>query len=705
MNKGEIINPRIKNIILILCEQKNFITISDIAAKLSVSAKTVMRDLPEIDALLQRYNVYLDKKQGVGICISGGEKVISKIKSAFYTAPEKVVYQPKERSSFLTARLLQDQQPIKLLEFAMDLNVAESTISTDLDKLETWFISHGLTLIRKPGLGVYVSGSEKNIRKAILHYIYENIDETDLIEIMHDTLAKGSEEKELLDRSSKRLLNLVDTQILHKLETVIRQVEVQSKFKLSDNAYVGLLIHLALAVQRMSQNEKITFDDAFLKDLVDKHEFAISREIADSIEEIFDISVPIEEVGYIAMHLLGTRNQYYTGSTPFIPNFQLVQLAKRIIKIAQAETGQRLDTNERLLIGLVNHLGPSISRLKMGMDIRNPLLDDIKKDYAPLMQLSRICCIALQNVVNSRIPDSEIAYIAMHLGAALEDIDFNSDSNYHVVIACPTGLGSSKLLASRIKHEFANIQIIDIISALRPDFYELAKQQIDFIISTVPIPNASIPVLVVNALLRKEDIHTVNQFLSGFKPITKENIYNYYSQIPFKDSLHHLMLYQNAILTILNEFIFIDSTAFLSVDAVIKLISTTIKDNKASSDTIAQALLDREKYGSTFLHEQKIILLHCRTSVDRMHFAVLRAKNGIQYADGNSEKVFAAVIMIIPDDGEKENAETMGAITEALVENWLLSSVIANSDETEIETALENILKNFLQKKLSLIFK
>ena len=175
MNKGEIINPRIKNIILILCEQKSFITISDIAAKLSVSAKTVMRDLPEIDTLLQKYDVYLDKKQGVGICISGGEKVINKIKSVFYTAPEKVVYQPKERSSFLTARLLQDQQPIKLFEFAMDLNVAESTISTDLDKLETWFISHGLTLIRKPGLGVYVSGSEKNIRKAILHYIYENI--------------------------------------------------------------------------------------------------------------------------------------------------------------------------------------------------------------------------------------------------------------------------------------------------------------------------------------------------------------------------------------------------------------------------------------------------------------------------------------------------------------------------------------------------
>lgn len=38
--------------------------------------------------------------------------------------------------------------------------------------------------------------------------------------------------------------------------------------------------------------------------------------------------------------------------------------------------------------GLVNHLGPSISRLKMGMPIRNPLLGEMNQEYPELMQLA-----------------------------------------------------------------------------------------------------------------------------------------------------------------------------------------------------------------------------------------------------------------------------------------------------------------------------
>lgn len=698
MNKGEI-NPRIKNIILILCTQKNFITIKDIATKLSVSTKTIMRELPKIEKLISKYNAHLAKKQGVGICLRADESIIKKISTAFGSTPAKRIYQPKERSTFLTARLLQNQEPIKLFELAVELNVAESTISNDLDKIEDWFITHKLTLIRKPGLGAYVSGSEKNIRKAILHYIYENIDEKALIEIIHSTLSHRPNGEKMLIQSSQRLLNLVDTHILHKLETVLHQIEFETDFKLSDNAYVGLLIHLALAIQRMKQNEKINFDTSFLKQLHNKKEFVISKQIAHSIEKIFSINVPLEEIGYITMHLLGTRNEYYTGSTPFIPNFQLVELAKRIIKIAQAETSHQLTNNEKLLIGLVNHLGPSISRLQMGMEIRNPLLLDIQKDYPQLMQLSRICCTPLRQIVGSHIPDSEVAYIAMHLGAALEDIKLTSYSKYRTVIACPTGLGSSKLLASRIRHEFHNIKVIDTISALRLVPERLLKEQIDFIISTIPISNLTIPVLVVNALLRPDDIQTINKFLVDYHT-TNKTFSLPQIQVPFKDVLSQLISYQTTILNILNKFIFTDEISSIYVDDLIKKLSPLLSDGEITNDAIAQAIFKREKYGSTVLYNQEIILLHCRAPVSSSRLSITRSKNGIFHAD-TSIKLTAAVTMIIPTDGHRQDAETMGAITEALAENWLFSSTIANGTQNDILNALESIFKNFLHKKIT----
>lgn len=35
----------------------------------------------------------------------------------------------------------------------------------------------------------------------------------------------------------------------------------------------------------------------------------------------------------------------------------------------------------KLLNDLVNHMAPSLCRIKMGMDIRNPLLNQIKTEY------------------------------------------------------------------------------------------------------------------------------------------------------------------------------------------------------------------------------------------------------------------------------------------------------------------------------------
>ena len=49
-------------------------------------------------------------------------------------------------------------------------------------------------------------------------------------------------------------------------------------------------------------------------------------------------------------------------------DFRLVQIARSIMKIAAKETGRNINKNQNLLAGLVNHLAPSISRLKMNME-------------------------------------------------------------------------------------------------------------------------------------------------------------------------------------------------------------------------------------------------------------------------------------------------------------------------------------------------
>ena len=59
--------------------------------------------------------------------------------------------------------------------------------------------------------------------------------------------------------------------------------------------------------------------------------------------------------------------------------FHLVLLAKAILKRAEEKLGYSFGHTHKVVLGLVNHLGPTISRLKMQMTIRNPLLQEMRE--------------------------------------------------------------------------------------------------------------------------------------------------------------------------------------------------------------------------------------------------------------------------------------------------------------------------------------
>jgi mannitol operon transcriptional antiterminator len=65
------------------------------------------------------------------------------------------------------------------------LDVSEATISNDMDKVEPWFAVRGIELVRKPGFGVYLEGTEKQLRKAIVDFLYQNYEHQDLLTLFN----------------------------------------------------------------------------------------------------------------------------------------------------------------------------------------------------------------------------------------------------------------------------------------------------------------------------------------------------------------------------------------------------------------------------------------------------------------------------------------------------------------------------------------
>ena len=72
--------------------------------------------------------------------------------------------------------ILKDKGLKKLFYYASQFQVSEATISSDLEAVEGWLNTQHLTIVRKPGSGIEISGSEKDYRKAIRAFIEENLD-------------------------------------------------------------------------------------------------------------------------------------------------------------------------------------------------------------------------------------------------------------------------------------------------------------------------------------------------------------------------------------------------------------------------------------------------------------------------------------------------------------------------------------------------
>ncbi len=698
------ITTRKKDILNRLCSEDDYITIGKIAEDIGVSSRTILRELEEIGELLRVNGLQLDTKTGVGIRLTSTLEEKEKLLSIIESEGTERVFTPNERHTIIAGELLQNNEPIKLYSLTRILKVSEGTISNDLDKLEEWLNAFNLNLVRKPGLGVYIDGREKHKRRAIVNLIYENVEEKQLLNLVQEKITKSPETAGGIEiKTRNRLLNLIDKESIRRLEELIYKAEEEMGYKLADSAYVGLIVHLALAIKRIKNNEKIMIDQGFLKELRNSTEFEIAKALANNISNHFNIEILEDEVGYITMHLMGSKNRgnVLREEGKEIGNFELVKLVREIIKTAEAEAGTFIGNNQRLFMGLINHLEPAIKRLKLGMDIRNPLLEEIKLQYPQLLEITTKSVKGLEEYLGLRLPESEIAYIAMHLGAVIEKKEFIPQRRYRIAVACPSGIGTSRLLATRIEKEYDTIQIVDVISTIHVEESWLKQEGIDFIISTIPIEIGEFPVITVNPLLSKEDRGRINKLLEELRFKGSEESTIRRPKLSLKEKLIQMNSYSQGIIQVLDNF-FLYTVAADSIEALIGEVSSRLLAEEAQQLQLKEDLLRREEKGGTYLSGKEISLLHCRSSsVEELYFGALRLEEPIDYLNsgGAREKIKLALIMLAPENSPQTHIEVISEVSKMIIEEPGFLKALREASREEAHMAISNHLNDFYKYK------
>lgn len=666
------------------------LTVGELAEELNVSARTVHRDLQGLESVLRRYGLELVKKAGVGVRLIGREENKQALATELLRLSHHE-YTPEERQLMILIALLEAAEPVKLVSLANDLNVTVATVSFDLDKLEQTIETYGLSLIRKRGYGVELAGSESAKRRLMSDLLFRHVDEHEFLALMKETIQKRADAP--LDTVAEKLLGLVDRKKLAIIEQQIEQVKETLPFTMADSSYIAFVVHLALAIERIKRGEAIHFDPRDLQTLQATNEYEIARVLAESLEKVFGVAIPSEEIGYMTMHLMGAKWRSRQGTMMEEASLAVGMKAQQLIRFVSRELGVDLSADRTLYEDLVVHLKPALYRLEHGMGVSNPLLEQIKRDYAELFAI--VAEGAKQLFGNVPMPEEEIGYLVLHFAAAL----MRERKGWRVLVICSSGLGTAKILATRLKKEIPDIVSLEQASVF--EWKEKDASAYDLVVSTVPLADEGGPYFTVSPMLTEEEARAIREFLerksAAEKRMRKESIAQ--RNRPTLEAMKAVRRISETIVHLLDGF----SLEVVKGRSVHELLADACRRLERSgvivdADVVIEELRRRESLGGLGVPGTTLALYHARS------FAVLRpsltmyrldAPQTVPGMDGEPMEINTVVLLLGPSDADKEMLAVLSEVSSLLVKDEQSLAVLTHGGEEEVYSLVSAHLEQF----------
>lgn len=480
---------------------------SEYLAKLiQVTSRTIRSDIRELDDFLNKHGATIEpvRSRGYALKITDDRAFRDLLQQLFVVNEPNDPASPEYRQLYMIRRLLIADHFLKLEDLADELYVSRSTLNNDFKEVKQILQAYGISIETRPNYGIRLKGDEMRLRFCMSEFI----------------INRSSDEQ--IDRleNAPRILAPGEMTLIRGI--ILEQIQ---KFgvALSDVAFNNLVIHMAIACKRIRDGNQVAMHSAEIADIRGSEEFKAAEQIAALIGEELGMVFPEAEVAYISLHLSGNKwlagikDQRTESITPEkLLDARIYELGKSILAEIDRDLNLNISHDSELLMGICLHLKPALNRVKYGMNIRNPLLDHVKTNYPLAFQAGVIAAKLIESKLNIAIPEAEMGYLAIHVGAAIERQRMTSRPKRCLVV-CTSGVGSARLLQYKLQSTFgARLEVAETTP-----YYKLPQiplHAIDFVVSTVPIPQTlPIPVVVVQTLLGTGDMDKIEALLSGKK--------------------------------------------------------------------------------------------------------------------------------------------------------------------------------------------
>lgn len=360
-------------------------------------------------------------------------------------------------------------------------------------------------------------------------------------------------------------------------------VSILEEFNLYVNDYImnNLLLLLVITVDRIKNNNSVIHSSDMNK-LKRNPETEAANKMADLLEDQYGISFnESERYNFILLLSSKTTLLNYQSLTSSSLNHYVdehyVNLSQKLLKKVHERYFIEIIDDE-FFVKFTLHIRNLIFRAKNEQMVKNSLTYKLKDSYPLIYELAVFISNQIQLMENIHIKEDEISYIAFHIGSYFERKK-NLEKKIVCAVICPNYYDMRLQLIQKLERKFHDsLEIIKVLS----DSSEIALlEQIDLIISTLPIKDEQTPSVFIHPYLTEEDYEYIQIQLNKLSKRKHNRKVKQYLDLYFDKELFMKNVYLD------------------SDEAYIEFMSNLLHKKGYVSKEYGKSVLERERMSST----------------------------------------------------------------------------------------------------------
>ena len=459
-----------------------------IAELLKLTERSIRYKIDEINEELGTRKIEIKKREFFSsLTDEDMTKLIENIEGESY------VYNQKEREELIILYTLMKKDKFLLKEVAEKLGTSKSTIRNDLKNLKKILLEYNIKLLQDDKLKYYFDYLEEDYRYFITIFLYKYVSfDKKYDKIFFDDISYFR----------KVIYKEIKDEYMTEINSVSKKIK-EAELDYMDETLNILVILMVVSQKREKKNSNLKIENI---------------EILEKREEYLQLKKTFKDFSntnliFFTDYLFRITRDERDVFVKFKNWLDISVAINKIVRTFEIENKIDLKNIDVFLDEIFYYIKPLIFRTKRKIKLKNSILKDIKKLYPSIFNFLKKNFYFLEEVIDEKVSDEEIAYLVPFFHKALQN---NNKINKKGILVTTYKENIALFLKEDIETEF----LIDIDKILTLKSFEQIEKKIenyDYILTTFSVEKDFVKeiehtkIIELNPILTEKDIKKLEE--------------------------------------------------------------------------------------------------------------------------------------------------------------------------------------------------